>query len=201
MNRREALNRVTLLMGGVLSGPTLMAMKQWENPAAFTPNPIRFSASQKSVIAEVAEMIIPRTNTPGAKDAGVPEFIEMMLNDCYALPEHTSFKKGIDQLLEAAFLNQSEQQRTTTLKGVEQQTKTLMETFNVRQSKMGDNEDKLLMDNEALGLPFWRLMKELTLLGYYTSEVGLNASYEYVPVPGKFEVIKLKPNQKVFAYL
>jgi hypothetical protein len=200
MNRRDALNRVVLLMGGVLSGPTLMAMKQWDNPGAFVPGSVGLTESQKSVVAQVAEIILPRTDTPGAKDAGVPDFIEMMLNDCYAQPEHTSFKKGVDQLLEAGFLNQSEQQRTVTLKGVEQQTKSLMQAFNVRQSKMGDNEDKLLMDNQNQGLPFWRLMKELTLLGYYTSEVGLNASYQYVPVPGKFENIKLKPNQKVFAY-
>ena len=52
----------------------------------------------------------------------------------------------------------------------------------------------------AKGLPFWRLMKELTLLGYFTSEVGIKASFEYVQIPSKLEMIKLKPNQKAYAY-
>ncbi|MEZ4905382.1 MAG: gluconate 2-dehydrogenase subunit 3 family protein, partial [Spirosomataceae bacterium] len=63
-----------------------------------------------------------------------------------------------------------------------------------------DNDDKELMKKQAKGLPFWRLIKELTLLGYFTSEQGTKASFEYVPIPGKLEVVQLKPNQKVFAY-
>ena len=49
-------------------------------------------------------------------------------------------------------------------------------------------------------VPFWRLMKELTLLGYFTSEAGIKASFEYVQIPGKLENIKLKLNQKLYAY-
>ncbi|MEY4275288.1 MAG: hypothetical protein RL638_2236, partial [Bacteroidota bacterium] len=53
----------------------------------------------------------------------------------------------------------------------------------------------------AGGVPFWRVMKELTLLGYYTSEKGIEGSFEYHPVPGKFEVISnMKPDQKSFVY-
>jgi hypothetical protein len=50
------------------------------------------------------------------------------------------------------------------------------------------------------GVPYWRLMKELTMLGYFTSEDGIKASFEYVPIPGKLEMIQMKPNQKSFAY-
>ncbi len=200
MNRRDAVSRVAFLMGGLLSAPTLLAMQQQENLRLVPAKPIRFTENQLKVVAEVAEMILPRTNTPGAKDAGVPAFIEMMLTDCYLQPEQTSFIAGVNELLKTGFLDQSDQQRTATLTRLEQDTKEMMKTYNVRQSKMGDNEDKLLMDNQKQGLPYWRLMKELTLLGYYTSEAGIKANYEYVPVPGKLENIKLNPNQKVFAY-
>ena len=61
-----------------------------------------------------------------------------------------------------------------------------MKLYNVKQVKVGDNVDKESMDG-TMGVPFWRLMKELTLTGYYTSEQGLKASFVYEPVPGKFE--------------
>ena len=75
-----------------------------------------------------------------------------------------------------------------------------MKVYQVQQTKMGDNEDREQMKDQAKGLPFWRLMKELTLLGYFTSDEGLKSSFDYVPIPGKLEMIKLKPNQKSFAY-
>ena len=200
MNRRDAINRVALLVGGTFSLPTLTAMQRWDNPSISPPTVLKISEMQRKLVAEVAEMIIPKTDTPGAKEAGVPAFIEMMLNDCYEQPEHKSFQEGVDALLNANFLTQTPEQRTATLLQLQTDTKEQMKVYNVRQSKMGDNEDKELMNNQKQGLPYWRLMKELTLLGYFTSEAGIMGSYEYVPVPGKFEVIKWKPNQKPYAY-
>lgn len=200
MNRRNAIQKAALLLGGAFSAPTLLAMKNWGNSASVKGFDIRFTPTQSNIIAEVAEMIIPQTSTVGAKAAGVPAFIEMMLKDCYYTPEHLSFKEGVEALEKMNFLGQNEQKRTEMLKKIESETKELMKAYQVQQSKMGDNDDKELMKKQAKGLPFWRLIKELTLLGYFTSEQGLKASFEYVPIPGKLEVIKLKPNQKVFAY-
>jgi hypothetical protein len=87
-----------------------------------------------------------------------------------------------------------------TLKKMEADTKELMKARAVQQTKMGDNDDKEVMKQVPKGLPFWRLMKELTLLGYFTSEAGVKASFEYIPIPSKLEVIKVTPNQKPFAY-
>lgn len=199
MERREVIKNIALMLGGSISLPTLMAMKLHEsgfsNMFDFT-----LSALQRKILAEVAEVIIPRTDTPGAIDAGVPAFIEMMLKDCYKLPEHQSFIEGLDALHSKDFLNKNMADKISILTAVEQENKTLMQAYNVQQTKMGDNEDKELMTSQKKGLPFWRLMKELTLLGYFTSKVGLNASFDFVLVPGRFELIKLKPGQKVFAY-
>jgi hypothetical protein len=85
------------------------------------------------------------------------------------------------------------------LKQVEIDTKELMKAYNVKQVKVGDNVDKESMDGKQ-GVPFWRLMKELTLLGYFTSEQGVKASFEYEPIPGKFESIKIKPGQKAYLH-
>jgi hypothetical protein len=200
MNRRDAINRVALLVGGAFSLPTLTAMQRWDNPAIAQSSVFQLSEIQRKVVAEVAEMIIPKTDTPGAKEAGVPAFVEMMLKDCYEQPEHESFEEGVNALLKSGFLNQSPQQRTATLLQLQSDTNEQMKAYHVRQSKMGDNEDRELMNKQKQGLPYWRLMKELTLLGYFTSEAGIMGSFEYVPVPGKFEVIKWQPNQKPYAY-
>ena len=199
MERRELIKNIALMVGGATSIPTLLAMQRQEsgfsNGLDFT-----LTASQRKLVAEVAEIIIPRTDTPGAIDAGVPAFIEMMLKDCYQSPEHQSFLEGLDALSKKDFLNKSMADKISIISAVEQENKALMKAYNVQQTKMGDNEDKELMAAQKKGLPFWRLMKELTLLGYFTSKVGVNASFDFVVVPGRFELTKLKPGQKIFAY-
>jgi Gluconate 2-dehydrogenase subunit 3 len=203
MNRREALKKAVLLLGGSLSAPTLMAMSRWEqNTSSNTEGGILFNLTelQRKIVAEVAEMIIPKTDTVGAKDVGVPAFIEMMLKDCYLQPEHLSFIEGVTALEQSKFLEMNTSNRTETLKKLEADTKIMMKAREVKQTKMGDNDDKEDMKAAPKGLPFWRLVKELTLIGYFTSEGGIKASFEYVQIPSKLEVIKLKPNQKAYAY-
>jgi hypothetical protein len=199
MERRAVIKHIALLVGGTISLPTLLAMKLHESGVSNTLD-FMLSASQRKLVAEVAEIIIPRTDTPGAIDAGVPAFIEMMLKDCYLSPEHQSFIEGLDALSKKDFLNKSMADKISIISAIEQENKALMKAYNVQQTKMGDNEDKELMAAQKKGLPFWRLMKELTLLGYFTSKVGLTASFDFVLVPGRFELTKLKPGQKIFAY-
>ena len=178
MNRRNLLKNVGLILGGTLSAPTLMAMSRRETKNFVTDSDFKLTERQRQIVAEVAETILPKTNTPGAKDAGVPAFIEMMLQDCYSQPECNSFLSGVKDLEAADFLNMDTVQRTKALKKIQAESKKL---------SYGSTS-------------FWRLMKELTLLGYYTSEVGIKASFEYVPIPGKLENIKIKPNQKSYVY-
>ncbi len=200
MNRRNAIQKATLLLGGVFSAPTLLAMNQWEQKTMLLGTTFSLSDIQRKIVAEVAEMIIPKTNTAGAIDAGVPAFIEIMMKDCYKQPEHLSFIEGISALEQDKFLEMNVMARTERLKKLEAEAKETMKARQVKQIKMGDNVDKEAMKATAKGLPFWRLMKELTLLGYFTSEIGTKSSFEYVPIPSKFEAIKLKPNQKAYSY-
>lgn len=199
MNRRNLIKHVALLMGGTLSAPTLFAMENLDKKLGFDST-FSLNKTQKAILAEVAEMIIPRTKTAGAKDAGVPAFIEMMINDCYKAAEKRNFTNGLDELGKLGFLKQNQAQKTATLKKLEADTKELMKKKNVKQTKMGDNEDKELMDTDGKGIPFWRLVKEMTLLGYFTSEKGITENFDYHQIPGRLEVIKIKPGQKSFAY-
>lgn len=182
MDRREALKRAILLLGGALSTPTLFALNRWETSDGAPPvsvDVLNLTVEEQQVLAEVAEMILPATDTPGAKDAGVPAFVKMMVNDCYKTPEQNSFVEGLSALEKANFLSQNNAERTATLKKLE------ADTIAAKPHKVA---------------PFWVLMKDLTLLGYFTSEVGIKASFAYEPIPGKLENIKIKPNQKAFVY-
>jgi Gluconate 2-dehydrogenase subunit 3 len=199
MNRRQAISRLAIILGSSFTAQTLSAMDRMggvkSRAKLFTA--FTLTETQRKIVAEVAEHIIPRTTTPGAKDAGVPAFVEMMINDCYLKPEQESFVEGLKDLEAKNFLAQSKDEQITTLKMVENNTKEMMKALNVKQVKVGDKVDKETMDKKK-GVPFWRLMKELTLLGYYTSEQGLKASFVYEPIPGKFEAIKIKEGQKAF---
>lgn len=200
LKRREAVSRIAMLVGGVFSAPTLFAMEAKNAGVIAEAGTFSLTDLQRKIVAAVAEHIIPRTTTPGAIDAGVPAFIEMMLNDCYKKPEHVSFKKGVDNLAKAKFLNQTNEAQVAMLTLLEADTKELLKSYSASKVKVGDNVDKDILEG-AGGVPFWRVMKELTLLGYYTSEKGTQASFVYEPVPGRFEVISdMKPDQKSFAY-
>ncbi|GGD69219.1 twin-arginine translocation pathway signal protein [Emticicia aquatilis] len=179
MNRREVIKNVALMLGGAFSAPTLMAMDNWESSTkSISGAAFSLTETQQKIVAAITELIIPKTDTVGAKDVGVPAFIEMMLKDCYKAPEHQSFMEGLASMEKVKFLDLNTDERRGVLKLLEQETKKIT-------SKTP---------------PFWRLIKELTLLGYFTSEAGLKASFEYVQIPGKLELIKLKPNQKAYAY-
>ena len=199
MKRRDALGRVALIMGGTLSAPTMLAFLEGCKKATETSSTgitFPFSAERKNLVSEVAEVIIPKTDTPGAKDAKVGDFVEKMLKDCYAAKDQDSFNKGIEELEKKDFLKVSPEERTKLLKELEASAKKEM-------SEAGEEKKKYTEAGKEYtdaGVPFFRLMKELTLLGYFTSEQGATMALDYVAVPGRYDgCIDLKAGQKAWA--
>lgn len=198
MKRRDALARVALLMGGTLTAPTLIAFldgcktsNETANAANFT-----FSADQLSMVSEIAEIIIPKTDTPGAKDAKVGEFIQLMLKDCYYPKDQKSFMDGLSKLEEKDFMKGTPEAQTALLTTAETDAGNELKRIGDERKKAKDAGQTF----EEPGVPFFRLMKELTLLGYFTSEQGAQQALEYVPVPGRYDgCIDLKPGQKAWA--
>jgi hypothetical protein len=208
MNRRDALSRVALLMGGTLSAPTLLAFGEGTNTHQAAGADFGLNGTQRALVAEIAEHIIPKTTTPGAKEAGVGAFIELMLKDCYKAQEQQNFLEGLADVDAKAmktyskkFLETTSAEQVIILKAVEKETIELMKSANVQQVKVGDNVDKEVISSKKMkGTPFWRLMKELTLFGYFTSEQGATKALDYVPIPGRYDgCIPLKPGQKAYA--
>jgi hypothetical protein len=202
VQRRDALKLIATMMGGVICTPTVLAMDQMMSRTSLVADGTKFvlSQNQKNTIAEVAEMILPRTSTPGARDAGVPSFVENMLRDCYRLPEHRSFLEGVKYLEQNEFVSKDSADRILILSELEQKSKELFKIYLAQQAEISASTVTILDERDVKGVPFWRLMKELTLLGYFTSEVGVRSSFDYVPIPGKLELIKLLPGQKAFSY-
>jgi hypothetical protein len=175
MNRRDALERVALIMGGTIIGGAafLQGCKSTDTKgAAFS-----LTKEQIAFLDEVAETIIPTTNTPGAKAAKVGEFMHTMVKDCYVAADQQIFVEGISKIDDAAkkkfskgFMESDAAQRTELLNESNKELKAY-------------NEAKKDKDPNH----YFGLMKQLTLLGYFTSEIGATQALRYVAVPGKYE--------------
>ena len=190
MNRRDSLKGLGLLVGGKLLAPSLLAdflqtaaaikegKSQWQ--------PRLLSARQAALVPELVEVIIPATDTPGAKAALVHVFVDLYVADCYPRAQQELFLKGLDTLDDAsrkqagrAFLELTAEARLDLLKRLEKQS---------------------WESNEAVEQSFIRMLKNLTLMGFFCSQPGATKAAEYQRSPGPFEgCTDLKPGQKADA--
>ena len=172
IERRELLRRAAWILGGTISAPAALAILQGCSAKEGAPNvatpALRFlKAEQYPVIAEIAEIMIPKTATSGAKDAGVPAFIDVALDAVYDQTSKDRYNAGYAEFEKAAaaggkpFLEQEPAARAAFVK-------TSLET-----ALAGDRDPK----------PFMLMTRELVLLGYFTSQPGIteNMTYEAVP--------------------
>ena len=137
------------------------AVQAGADPDAIVQNPF-LNDSQRKAITQLAELIIPKTDTAGAIEAGVPAFIELMLSDWYAAEERAPFLEGLANLD----------------LGAKERHGLLFADCEVKQ------QTELFRQHE--GDAFFKMARELTTVGYYTSEVGVNAELKYLPVPGAY---------------
>ncbi|MCJ8167068.1 gluconate 2-dehydrogenase subunit 3 family protein [Pontibacter sp. E15-1] len=173
MNRREAVTAVAWLMGGTLISADLLVActtKSKDVSDLFKPEQLAF-------LNEVADTILPTTNTPGAKAANVGEFMAVMVRDCYAPEDQKIFLEGLSKLDKASddkfnkdFMKLDAKQRTELLTALDKEQNEHMRT-----KKPADPNH------------YFRMMKELTLLGYFSSEIGATQALRYEPVPGRYD--------------
>ena len=172
--RREILRRAAWLLGGAISAPAALAVLQGcsakQEADAAAAKPTFLSVPQLALVAEIAEILIPKTDTSGAKDAGVPAFIDTALGALYPAEDQARFKSGLAVFDKEAsvsgkpFLEQDASARTAFVRK------------SLEAALAGDHDPK----------PFMLMVRELTLLGYFTSKVGITENMEYVAVPTVF---------------
>jgi len=190
MNRREALTRVAWLLGGTLSPQWLLhahthlaSVSNRINPGIRTLN-----AGQRAFITAICDVIIPQTTTPAASAAKVDEFIDMMLTDWYPASERLQFLSGIDGL---------------DRRCVDETGKPLAELDPQRQFGFVDKLDAEMVAARAAKakpLPIFAVIKELTLIGYYTSEVGQTQDLKSVGPVGVADFGPAGPPQSLPRY-
>ncbi|MBL7857603.1 MAG: gluconate 2-dehydrogenase subunit 3 family protein [Cyclobacteriaceae bacterium] len=177
MDRREALKRTAWIMGGVVSAPAIAGiLKGCAAKPTIDWKPVFVSEDQGIVIAQVAEIIIPKTDTPGAKETGVPGFIDLMLKDVYSKEDQDHFLEGLKAFDEEAkkahgdvFIELSAEKQAEFVK------------------KVHDDAIAAQKTEPRPKRPFILMMKELTMLGFFTSEAGATQVLQYVAVPGAYK--------------
>ena len=169
MTRREAIRRTALWLGVAATPSLLTHVVQAQSAAAAGGGPQFLSARQFATAAAIAERILPKTDTPGARDVGVPQFIDLMYGKYLTPDEQKVFAAGLDDLeTQGAAMGP----RGFAELPVERQDAVLT---------------RVAEASQAGTKTFFHLIKEMVLLGYFTSEpIGRNVLH-YDPVPGRFD--------------
>ena len=222
MDRREAVKSVAFLIGGALSATTIATLfDSCNTPGKNSAN--LFTADQEKMISEVADIILPTTKmSPGAKAANVGPFISMMLKDCYPEDAQKAVVKGLEDLETSAqkefsksFLEISVKEREHLLTKVRDETVAFQKDEkdkNAAAEKLNKDTKEMKPEIEKPGNPmavkekaktvpqFFAIARDLTMLGFFTSEIGATKAYEYIAIPGRYDgCTDLKPGQRVWA--
>lgn len=183
MDRREAIKKTALLTGFAVSGSFISAVLQGCQPEAKNPladwSPSFFSKEDGLSMAEIAECILPRTDTPGAQDVFVHEFVDLFANDCLTAELRQPFRDGFAKLL-------ADCQQANGKPFIECSPEERLAFLNA-QDKVAVEFAKANPGLEPEEYPFFMTLKQLVLLGYFTSEKVGTEVLGYLPVPGKYE--------------
>lgn len=175
MDRREAIRKSALALGGILAAPTILGILngcQADPELTFAPK--FFSEEDAWLVADLAEVILPETDTPGAKAVGVPAYIDNMLAGYYGEKDQARFREG----LEAFKAEVAETYKKPFYRLEPEAQLEITEKIH--------NEAVIAIRPPGEGAPFILMMKELTITGFYTSEIGATEVLTYATVPGAY---------------
>jgi hypothetical protein len=182
MDRRQMLKQLGLLTAGSLLTRVLDAVAAGTDLHA-APAQSALSAPQREMVAHLAEMIIPTTDTPGAAAAGVPAFIDRIVSTWYTDRERELFLAGLGELATFCTTRFSHDFNACT---DAQRTEALTDAES-RASGYRPSPAYLITAEPDQASPFFFKLKELTVLGYYSSEIGATKELAYNPVPGRYD--------------
>jgi Gluconate 2-dehydrogenase subunit 3 len=180
MDRRTTLAALAGLASHALLPRVLEAWAQTPVPAregaAWQPRAV--TAGGGARLAALVDAILPDTDTPGARAAGVHVFVDLAVAECLPAAEREAFRTGLDGLNDTC--------RRVHGVDLDRATPAAVTT--------------LLRDAETAGTPFVKALKGLTVLGYGTSRIGATQALADDPVPGRYRgCIDLAPGQRTWA--
>ncbi|GAB5410719.1 MAG: hypothetical protein BalsKO_30840 [Balneolaceae bacterium] len=161
MDRREVLSRLGFLFGGAIIGGEAFL-------AGCSPvdrsSTIALSNSQINLLNDIGEVILPKTTTSeGAKAANVGKFMDTIVSEFYSSDERMVFIEGVQKLEQTSFVSFSEMEKISFVMNLEAEAKNQQENN------------------------YYLMIKQLTIWGYMTSEVGMSQMFDFAPVPGRFD--------------
>ena len=222
IHRREAIRRVGLMLGGVtfVGGSALLTACERQRPTTNNTSIGEFTPQDIAFLDEVAETMLPETKTPGAKAAKTGAFMALMVTDTYEPKDQQIFREGMIKLNDACreangvgFMTATPQQRLALLEQLDREQKTYTDARDAARRESRATAEEHLPDQRqeaAPGTPtaitadapahYFRMMKELALLGYFTSEIGYTQAQRYVESPGRFDpCVPYTPGEKAWA--
>ncbi len=198
MERRELLKMIALVTGGtVIGGEVFLSGCKTESNIIFTEKTI-------ALLDEIGDTILPRTKTPGAKDAQIGKFMQTIVTDCYYPADQKIFMNGLKELNKATekkfskeFMNCTAEQRTDIIKQFDAEAKE----YNIKKGaydaeKNNKAKGTLLYKKDEMPNHWFALVKQLTMWGFFTSKVGATQALRYEPVPGKYEDVAYKKGDR-----
>jgi len=186
MNRRDALRLFTA--GAVLPTltPELFAFYQQAHPGG--PYSLRtLNPHQNDTVVAMIDQIIPATDTPGAKDARVNEFIDVILTEWATEEERQNFLNGVagvdkqsNELFGKDFVSASTPQQLALLRSMDDAASVIRAEMRRHAPNTPTEPDSQLKGD------FFTIFKNITLHGYYTSEVAFTKELNLEIIPGAF---------------
>lgn len=199
MQRRDVLRLLATGSLLQLAPPNLFAvLREARGLIQSQTAPRTLNAHQHATVKVMAEMIIPRTETPGASDVGVAEFVDLILTEWYEEAERTRFLSGLAGV----------DTRGQTVFGRDfvdcsplQQSDILMALGEKMVEEVGEQLRPLRRRGVSAPANFYAMLRHLTLTAYYTSEAGATDELHFEMIPGSYqgcpvEPIKEEPEQR-----
>lgn len=195
LTRREAIRRVSVLLGGTaLVGQAAMLAGCDDTTEARADaghgGDALFTDADIERLGEIADTILPETDTPGAKEAGVGPFIALMVTDTYYPEDQKVFLDGLETLEREC----RDQHGTGFMAANAEQRLALLQRLDQEQL------DYMWKKPQEAPTHYFRMLKELSLLGYFTSEIGYTKAMRYVETPGRWDpCAPLEPGDTIWA--
>jgi hypothetical protein len=188
MDRREALRLLAMGAALQLAPGNLFAALREARALLGTQATLRtLDPHQYATVTAITELILPRTDTPGATDVGVSEFIDLIVTEWYKPDERTRFLNGLadvdsrtQALFGKKFVESSPGQQAEILTALGEQMTEEAEALR-------DQAQQYRGSSPRPNQNFYYMLRGLTLTGYYTSEAGATRELDFQIIPGHYD--------------
>ena len=165
MNRRDAIKRASMLLGVAVSSSTIagcLGGGSTETNAGDGWKPDFLNGTQGKVAKAVAKLIFPTTDTPGAVDVGVPQFMDFVYGKYMDADEKAAFTTGLGQLSKSGIQDMSDADQAAAMTA-------------------------FVATADKAKKAFLTQIRELTIVGYFKAEEVCKNVTWYDPIPGKYQ--------------